>query len=195
MIRAALPVVVLFFLILTACSGTPPSRFYLLDAGPPNTALVDGPAIFVDQAKIAAYADRSPIVLRRGETEVAFSEFEAWAEPIGGQITAVIADALGDQFGRANVRPTPGRRGRDPDFRVGVEVLRFEIEKDNSAMLDARWTLFGGPEDEFVASGRERLTSIPRVADSYDARVAALSRTLVELAGSIADAIDLDRAQ
>lgn len=178
---------------LAACSGTPPSRYYLLDAGPPAPAVVDGPVIFVDQATVAAYADRSPIVVRRGVTEVAFAEFDAWAEPVAAQITAVIADALGDRFGRANVRPTPGRRDREPDFRVTVEVLRFEIGTDNQAMVDARWTLLAGPEERFAAAGRERLTATPAIAESFDARVEALSATLDELAAGIAAAIEVER--
>ena len=194
MIRHAVLPLLLGAIALAACSGTPPSRYYLMDAGPPAAAVVDGPVVFVDQATVAPYADRSPIVVRRGETEVAFAEFDTWAEPVGGQITVVIADALGDRFGRANVLPTPGRRDRQAEFRVSVEVLRFEIATDNQAMLDARWTLLGGPGEEFVAAGRERLTAAPALADLYDARVAALSATLVELAGSIATAIETESA-
>ena len=180
-------------MMLAACGGTPPSRYYLMDAGPPAADAADGPVIFVDQATVAAYADRSPIVLRRGETEVVFAEFDTWAEPVGSQITTVVTDALGDRFGRANVRPTPGRRDREADFRVSVEVLRFEIGTDGRAMLDARWTLLAGPDESFAAAGRERLTAAPSNPDSFDARVAALSATLVDLAASVAAAIDEDR--
>jgi uncharacterized lipoprotein YmbA len=194
MIRRALLPVLLGAVALAACSGTPPSRFYLMDAGPPAAAVVDGPVVFVDRATVAAYADRSPIVVRRGETEVAFADFDAWAEPVAGQITSVVTDALGDRFGRANVWPTPGRRDREPDFRVSVEVVRFEIGAAGEALLDARWTLLAGPEERFAAAGRERLTAAPRIPESVDARVAALSATLVELAGRIATAIEAESA-
>ena len=192
--RVALLPALLGVVALAACSGTPPSRFYLMEAGPPVVVAVDGPVIFVDQATVAAYADRSPIVVRRGETEVAFADFDAWAEPVAGQITAVVVDALGDRFGRANVRPTPGRRDREPDFRVSVEVLRFEIGTDGEALLDARWTLLAGADERFEAAGREGLTAVPSIPDSFDARVAALSATLVDLADSIAAAIEVEGA-
>ncbi len=194
MIRRSL-LLLLGAVALAACSGTPPSRYYLMDAGPPAPAVVDGPVIFVDQAIVAAYADRSPIVVRRGATEVAFAEFDAWAEPVAGQITTVVTDALGDRFGRANVRPTPGRRDREPDFRVSVEVVRFEVDADGEALLDARWTLLAGTDEQFAAAGRERLTATPGIAKSFDARVEALAATLVELAGSIAAAIEADGAR
>jgi uncharacterized lipoprotein YmbA len=130
------------------------------------------------------------MVVRRGTTEVVFTEFDAWAEPVAGQINSVLVDALGNRFGRANVLSTPARRDREPDFRVRVEVLRFEIGADGQALLDARWTLLGGPDERFEASGRERLTANPSEPDSFDARVAALAATLVDLADIIAGTID-----
>jgi uncharacterized lipoprotein YmbA len=176
---------------LAACGGTPPSRYYLMDAGPPAaTAPAGDTVVFVDRVTVAAYADRSAMVVRRGTTEVAFAEQDAWAEPIAAQVTSVVTDALGDRFGRANVVPTPVRLDREPDYRVVVEVLRFETGADGTALLDARWTLLEGPNDDFATAGRERLTATPTDPASFDARAAALAATLVDLAGAIADAIE-----
>jgi uncharacterized protein len=181
-------------LLLAGCGGTPASRYYHMDAGPPPAAAVtEGPVVFVDRAVVAAYADRSPLVLRRGAAEVEFAEFDVWAEPIAGQITAVLVDALGNRFGRANVLPTPSSRHREPDFRVAIEVLRFEIGTDQRALLDARWTLLRGPDELFEATGRERLTALPDDLAAFDARAAALAATLVQLAQQIAGAIDRPR--
>ena len=177
--------------LLVGCAGTPPSRYYQMDAGPPPTAAVtDGPVVFVDRAVVAGYADRSPIVVRQGVAEVAFAEFDAWAEPLANQITTVVADALGNHYGRANVIVTPTRRDREPAFRVGIEVLRFEIGADDSALLDARWTLLEGPAERFAAAGRERLTARPADPASFDAKAASLALTLVQLADAMAVAID-----
>lgn len=175
---------------LAGCGGTPASRYYHMAAGPPPAEPSEGPVVFVDRAVVAAYADRSPIVLRRGATEVEFAEFDVWAEPIAGQITAVLADALGNRFGRANVVPTPARRDREPDFRIAVEVLRFEIGADERALLDARWTVLRGAGEVFAETGRERLTVLPDDPASFDARAAALAATLVALAERLAAAID-----
>ena len=181
-------------LIIAGCAGTPPSRYYQMDAGPPPAAAVtDGPVVFVDRAVVAGYADRSPIVVRQGVAEVAFAEFDVWAEPVAAQVTAVVVDALGHRLGPAKVIPTPARRDREPAFRVGVEVLRFEIGTDNRALLDARWTLLEGPAERFVAAGRERLTATPADPASFDAKAAALAQTLVQLADAIADAIAAPR--
>ena len=175
---------------LAGCGGTPASRYYHITAGPPPAELREGPVVFVDRAVVAAYADRSPIVLRRGATEVEFAEFDVWAEPVALQITAVLVDALGNRFGRANVVPTPARRDREPDFRIAVEVLRFEIDTGGRALLDARWSLLQGPGEVFAEIGREHLTALPDAPASFDARAAALAATLAALAERIAAAID-----
>jgi uncharacterized lipoprotein YmbA len=180
--------------LVVGCSGTPPSRYYLMDAGPPPERMrLDGPVVFVDRVTVAAYADRSPMVVRRGETEVAFAEFNAWAEPVAGQMTTVVADALGNRFGRANVIPTPNRRDREPAFRVGIEVLRFEIGVDGGALVDARWTLLQGADERFATAGRAWLTVTPTDPDSFDSRAAALAEALVALADEIATAIEAAR--
>ena len=185
------PALICLALLLAGCGGTPPSRYYHMAAGPPTVgAVAAGPVVFVDRALVAAYVDRSPLVVRRGTAEVEFAEFDAWAEPVAGQITTVVADALGNRFGRANVSPTPPRRDREPDFRVAIEVLRFEIGSDDYALLDARWTLLEGPAEQFVTAGRERLTVMPTDPASFDAKAAALAQTLVELAAMVATAID-----
>lgn len=177
-------------LLLVGCAGTPPSRYYHMAADPPPVVVPEGPVVFVDRAVVAAYADRSPLVVRRGAALVEFAEFDVWAEPVAGQISAVLVDALGHRFGSANVLPTPVRRDREPDFRVTVEVLRFEIDENAEALLDARWTLLEGPEERFAATGRERLTARPDPPASFDAKAAALASTVSRLAGKIAAAIE-----
>jgi hypothetical protein len=69
-------------------------------------------------------------------------------------------------------------------------VLRFEIGRDETALLDARWTLLEGGAERHLAGGRERLTARPAEADSFDARAAALAATVVALGEAIAAAID-----
>ena len=48
-------------------------------------------------------------------------------------------------------------------------------------VLDVRWTLLAGPDERFVATGRERITEPADNPASWDARVAALGRALSEL--------------
>jgi len=183
--------VVLALLGIAGCGGTPPSRYYHMAAGPPEaTSRQQAPLIVVDRVALAAYADRSPMVMRVGPTEVRFAEFDAWAEPVGQQIASVVADALGNRFGRAQVMTKSERLHRRADLLVDLEIVRFEIGMDNRALLDARWTLLEGGEEQIVATGREWIERMPLETDSFDARAQALSATLIDLAARIASAIE-----
>ena len=65
-----------------------------------------------------------------------------------------------------------------PDFRLAIDVQRFDGDQAGLMVLDARWTLLAGPDERFVATGRERIVEPADDPASWDARVAALGRAL-----------------
>ena len=174
---------------LGACSGTPESRFYLLEPGYVATAPSAGPVIFVDKATVVAYADRSEFVTRSDDGRVRFEKFDVWAEPISDQVTHYLVDALGAHFGYDRVLATPTRRAFEPNWRVRVEVLRLDTNETGAVTLDARWTLFAGRDEHFSGTGRERIIE-QTAPDNVPGRVAALDRALTVLAERIIVAID-----
>ena len=78
--------------------------------------------------------------------------------------------------------PVPARR----DYRVAVEVERFERGPDDSVVLEARWILTDREGELLVerASLRE-----PSQDGSYPATVAAMSRSVSALGRRIAEVI------
>ena len=175
---------------LAACGPSEPTRFYLLSPEPtaPAAALA-GPVVFVDQATIAPYLDRAQIVSRIAPDQVAFSDVRTWAEPVTSMITRYIVDELGARFGPDRVLETPARRDLTPDFRLALDVQRFDGDQAGLMVLDARWTLLAGPDERFVATGRERITEPAGDPTSWDARVAALGRALTVLGQRLGQAI------
>ena len=175
---------------LAACGASEPTRFYLLS--PEQTATAEplaGPVVFVDQATIAPYLDRAQIVSRIVPDPVAFSDMRTWAEPVTSMITRYIVDELGARFGPDRVLETPARRDLTPDFRLALDVQRFDGDQAGLMVLDARWTLLAGPDERFVATGRERITEPAGDPTSWDARVAALGRALTVLGQRLGQAI------
>ena len=175
---------------LAACGASEPTRFYLLS--PEETAAAEplaGPVVFVDQATIAPYLDRAQIVSRIVPDQVAFSDMRTWAEPVTSMITRYIVDELGARFGPDRVLETPARRDLTPDFRLALDVQRFDGDQAGLMLLDARWTLLAGPDERFVATGRERITEPAGDPTSWDARVAALGRALTVLGQRLGQAI------
>jgi uncharacterized lipoprotein YmbA len=186
----------LLFLCVLAGGGcsTPESRYYLPEPIYDPAGDASGPIIFVDEATVAPYADRTQFVTRVDPVRVRFEEFDVWAEPVANVITRYLVDALGNRYGRANVLATPPGRPFDPQWRVLLDVLRIDASDDGAVVLDARWTLFRGPYEDFVGTGRERfIERLPPAdddtADDQNARVEAIGRMLEALAARIASEI------
>lgn len=177
-------------LVLAACGAAEPTRFYLLSPEPGAAAAVpSGPVVFVDQATIAPYLDRAQLVSRIAPDQVAFDDLRTWAEPVTAMITRFLVDELGTRFGPDRVLETPARRDLQPDYRLLIDVLRFDGDQAGLMVVDARWTLLAGSEERLVATGRERIAQPADEPASWDARVAALGRALEELGQRLAAAV------
>ncbi|MFO1047220.1 MAG: PqiC family protein [Geminicoccaceae bacterium] len=188
--RPQMAVLLSGLLALAACGASEPTRFYLLspEQAASSVALA-GPVVFVDQATVAPYLDRAQLVSRVAPDQVAFSDVRTWAEPPTSMITRYLVDELGNRFGPARVLETPARRDLAPDFRLAIDVQRFDGDQAGRMVLDARWTLLAGSDERFVATGRERIAEPAADPASWDARVAALGRALAVLGGRLGDAI------
>lgn len=190
-------VVLLGFLVFAGGCTTPESRYYLPEPAYESAADSLGPVVFVDDATVAPYADRPQFVTRIDPVQVRFEEFDVWAEPVADVLTRYLVDALGNRFGHDKVLVTPPGRPFDPDWRVTVDVLRIDSGESGEVVLDARWTLFRGPDEDFTGTGRERfIETLPtqdgktRGSTHQQARVQALGRMLDALAARIASEIE-----
>ena len=180
-------------LAVTACSKSPESRLYLLHPpaadGKPVTEASRAPMIFVDPVTVSPYFDRSQLVTRVDGTRVQFAEFDVWAELVSGLITRKLVDELATHFDPDTTMATPRRRFVEPDYRVLVEIIRFDADSAGTVTLDARWTVLAGADERFVETGRERVEETVADPASFDERVAALSGTLAVLSERVATKI------
>ena len=73
-------------------------------------------------------------------------------------------------------------------YRLVVDVLRFEAESDGQVLLKARWALID-PSAEVALAMRESSFRQPFAKADPDAQVAALSAALGDLSREVAEAI------
>ena len=182
MIRASL---VLATLVLAACASTPASRFYTLSGAPVPTAPANALSIVVGPVTIPGVVDRPEIVVTVSQNEVWLDEFNRWASPLADAIAIATAENLGVQLstGRAT---SLVQSAVEADYRVSVEVQRFESAPGSYALLDAVFTV-RRTADARTTTGRT--TARESTADkSYDALAAAHSRAVARLATDIAAA-------
>lgn len=189
------------FLILLAalaaiqgCAKGPPPDFYVLDARPdPTLAGVErGVAVGVGPVVLPAHLDRSQIVTRATDYQLELSESHQWAEPLRDSVSRVIAVDLSNMLKSNRVYVIPRRQRVPLDFKVSIDVARFDGRLGESAVLDARWTLYDEDTHKPLSS-RVTIVTEPTADASYNALVAAASRTLEALSREIADAIDAQR--
>ena len=148
-------------LLLGHCGSTPTQVFDLSPASGamPASAAPSraGPLIYVDKPAVAGYFDRTQMVTRTGDSRVSIHEFEVWSDPPADLIARALVDDLGRRFGADRVMTTPVQHYTTPDWRVELDVLRFDVDQSGQALLDARWTLLAGPNDHLAATRRERI--------------------------------------
>ena len=194
MTRACVGLAVLSFLagVLTGCGSSPPARFYVLSVAPSvategtEQALADY-SVTVGPVSLPDAVDRPQLVVRVGANQVALLEEHRWAEPLKSEISRVVAENLAQLLGAKQVVTYPQNTSRDPDYRVLLDIQRFDSAVGQSAQVDAVWTVRGAAGSA-LKTGRT-VAREGTAGDSYDALVAAHSRALATVSAKIAEAI------
>ena len=76
-----------------------------------------------------------------------------------------------------------------PEWRIILDVIRFDVAQGGAAVLDARWSLLSGQSDRLVASRRQWIEAPSGDPADPVKRVMALRETVTMLARQIGDAI------
>ncbi len=170
------------------CGSSPASRFYTLSAAaaPAATSSADL-SVAVGPVSVPAVVDRPQIVVSAGANQVAFDEFNRWASPLQNDISRVVAENLVALLGTPRVTLVSQMGGANPDYRVTIDVQRFESALGEAATLDAVWTVTRA-KDGKAQTGRT-IVREPAPDKGYDALAAAHSRAITRLSRDIADAV------
>jgi len=172
----------------------PPTRYYVLSATPPpgGAGVAPGSAadltIGLGPVGVPGYLDRRELVTRVAPNRLEVAQLDLWGEPIGQNVKAVLAQDLASRLGGATVVVFPWNVGYAPDYRVRIDVARFEGTSDGDVVLAASWSVREERAKRTVTR-RESLITEPVADGSADATVAALSAALGALADEIASAI------
>jgi hypothetical protein len=169
------------------CGTSAPSRFYTLA----STATAEGApsaraGVMVGPVSVPASVDRSEFVVQVAPNRVEIDEFNRWAAPLGESIARTVAGDLAALLGTPDVATAPFANF-DPDYRVTIDVQRFDSVQGESALVDAVWAV------RATAGGKTRsgrtVAREPLQGEGFDALAAAHSRALAKLSADIAAAI------
>ncbi len=181
-------------LTVAGCAVTPPPTFYQLEesASTQLSGLERGIAVGVGPVNVATYLDRPQIVIRGVGHKLELSEFNRWVEPLTDSISRVIIVNLSNMLETTRVFKIPRRNKTIPlEFRIEIDIARFDGELGGDALLVARWTIYGQEESALVTK-----VSIIREfsgGEGFDKLIAAQNRALQNLSREIFAAIRRNR--
>jgi uncharacterized lipoprotein YmbA len=178
--------------VLAGCGSVPRENLYTLDAvAVPERAStansVPGFAVIVDAATVPELVDRPQFVVSVGESRVSILEQQRWAAPLKTQISRTVAMNLARLLGTTRVSTNPQAGGSDTDYRVTLDVQRFEARPGDAVVMEVLWSVRRGNAAE-AKTGRSAVQE--KIGpDGYDALVAAHNRALATISREIAAAI------
>jgi uncharacterized lipoprotein YmbA len=178
--------------LVTGCASSPPVRFYVVTplAGPAPAARAPGPGVVVAAVRLPEYLERPQLVTRSGDNRLQLEELHQWGGNLAKDLTRVMAENLSLLLASDAVVAAPHTLRMRPDYRVEIEVLRFERAGDARVHLAAKWWLQRGSDGTPLASPTTTLASEPLPEGaSAELTVAAMSGVYGELSRAIAQAI------
>jgi uncharacterized lipoprotein YmbA len=174
-----------------------PTKYYVLTALPsPGAppAAAHPPVIGLGPVNLPGYLDHNELVTRAGPNEIDLSDVDRWAGPLDQNFKSVLARNLGELLGANQVMQFPWYSSSDFDYKIEVNVSRFDADESGNTTLSAKWIIREG-HGSHVLMARETDLSQPAGGASAAAEVAALSADLGGLSQAIAGAIVRLQAQ
>jgi len=182
------------WMVYSGCASSPPSRFYLLsslEAPRPEMKPSADERCFsvgIGPVKIPEYLDQPKIVTRGGGNQLKLAEFDRWSEGLNGNITRVFAENLSVLLCTKTIAIFPWRGGIPLDYRIELDVQRFDGTLGADVSLEAWWRLLSGDGKTLLQSKRTSISE-PAGGGDYESLVLAQSRTLEKLSREVAEAI------
>ena len=178
-------------ILVSGCLGRSPTpSFYALTPVQDQvfSARSSRAVVGIGPIKLADYLDESQIIIRKSDNQLAKSEFHRWAGSFKNNFTNVLADDLGSRLNTNQIYIYPWRLSVPVDYQVTVDVVRCDGRLGDAAWLEARWSIFKGPEKKLIKTRRTNISE-PVTGPDYAALVAAESRAVAQVSQEIAAAI------
>lgn len=119
--------------LLSACSSSPPARFYTLSDTAPAAAPPSGVGLVrIASVSIPGELDRPELVRRVGPNQLSIAGLDRWAAPLDQTIQRALADDISLRV----PTPAPGQQ-----YSVSVDIREFYGDANCSVTLRAAWTV------------------------------------------------------
>jgi hypothetical protein len=181
-------------ILLGGCARSQTPRFYTLNpiqqdqVISPRKSSTQNAVIGIGPVKLADYLDQSMLVSRTSDNQAVKAEYDRWVGSFKDNFINVLSDNIGFLLSTERIYLYPWRMSVPLDYQVTLDVVRCDGRLGEAAWLEARWSIFGGPDKKMLKMNRSSIRESVSGAD-YAAVVAAQSRALAKLSQEIAEAI------
>ena len=173
------------------CAGPIQTRYYALADETPasvtTTVAESRYRVAIGPVTLPEAVDRRQMVLRTGTDQYVISDANAWVAPLKSDIPRVVADVAALILPSAQVVAYTQHAGQDADFRVTIDVIRFESTPGESVAFEATWRV-GDRTGKLLRESSESYV-VPVDAAGIPAVIAAHRKALAALGREIAQAL------
>jgi len=188
--RLVLSIVICGACLVAGCARSPQVTFYTLLPGTVHetpSRPANPPTVAVGPVTVPDVVDRPQLVVRESENRLKVLEMHQWGEPLKRDIPRVLAQDLGQLLGSDQVSSYPQNAGTDAQYRVQVDIQRFEAVPGQGVTVEALWQVKRAA-DRAVERGHS-LVREKSEGGGYEPLVAAFSRALSKVGADLAQAI------
>lgn len=184
--------IVMCLIVFSGCLlKSQPSQYYTLNPmqrtetrpGPKSRFTVSvGPIFLPDSLK------RPQIAIRTNDNQVGFSEFHKWAGQLKDDVKRILAENLSILLVEEGATVVTDDLLIEPDYRIVVNINRFDGKPGETAWLNAVWTLKDQKNPKIVTVTQSLFTekiSGPEYPDLVNAQSRALASLSMEVAAEI----------
>ena len=188
----------LMVLLVAGCASSPPTNLYTLSAiGVPLTETAApqsaSAVVAIGPVTLPDYIDRPQIVTRQSPYRLELATYDQWAAPLHDMLPRVLIEDVALRLPSHRVVAFPLVSEGNFDYRVAVDIGRFDVDATGEATLAARWQLYARSTTRALQVADDVLQRRSE-GDGYGAYAASLSGVIADLSGHIAEALRSARA-
>lgn len=173
-------------LMTSACSVRSPAvDYWTLAVLAKAPAALDSaaPAVAIGPVALPRYLDRPQVLVRLDPSRVEPAGQHRWADPLDEGFGRTLAANLGRSLGSGRVSAYPVQPPYEVDYRVQVDVERFDGRPGGTVALSARYAILAGPGRRVLAVEQVEI-EVP-TGEDFASFVGAHSEAVTELAAYI----------
>jgi len=179
--------------MLTACASTPPTHFYTLEAQSRHPVVTNSTTakkmlIGIGPLSLPALLDRRQIVNRTENNTIEMADFDQWAAPLKDNVIAVLSKNIATLQPNMMVRSYPWSVYGNMDYRVIIDITRFDTQRGKSVNLEANWAIMEEKNHTVVSTGQTKIEQRLN-NENYNSVAQGLSKLLSDFSQQIALAL------